>query len=410
MPEKCLWLTVKLVFVSCLLFSWGSSFSSLSRRICIRAQNSVSKLISMDRYIRDEIEEGYDYEDELERNYDHQGQEESQAWNSYAHRYNEVGDEQREPNSFDDGCDKHAHGNYECMLQSLQQNFEGVSGSLSNEDFPGLSTSSLHCKGFAGSEGSVLLQRSPPPPSSSSPWVNAARMPQRTSFQNVFNMEIHHRGNSEGPRGKGNELKKYTHNNPRHEGRGDRDGRGGQKWFSPKSNPIPCSDQPLLITIGPVCSGKTTYLKNYGNIIDIAIDDAPNSYRKMKIDDILLYSDSIGTNTNEERIFKQKYCERLKMKTLYERYKWILRSEQVQLLLLLADKITVDEFIENMQDTLADNFGGSTELCEMFIAIVLEIKFKMTSDISTIFKTKTIDIFCKGDDYLFVSNICRGIT
>ena len=135
MPEKCLWLTVKLVFVSCLLFSWGSSFSSLSRRICIRAQNSVSKLISMDRYIRDEIEEGYDYEDDLERNYDHQGQEESQVWNSYAHRYNEVGDEQREPNSFDDGCDKHAHGNYECMLQSLQQNFEGVSGSLSNEDW-----------------------------------------------------------------------------------------------------------------------------------------------------------------------------------------------------------------------------------------------------------------------------------
>lgn len=118
----------------------------------------------------------------------------------------------------------------------------------------------------------------------------------------------------------------------------------------------------------------------------------------MNIDDILLYTDSIGTNTKQERIFKQKYYQRLKLNTVFERYSMILQSEQVQLLFLFADKITIEEFVETMQSTFAENFGGSSELYELFISTVLEMKFEMSSrDFSDIFETASIDIFCKGN-------------
>ena len=84
----------------------------------------------------------------------------------------------------------------------------------------------------------------------------------------------------------------------------------------------------------------------------------------------------------------------------------ILHSEQVHVLFLFADKITIEEFMEAMESTIADNFGGSFELYELFISTVLEMKFEMSSkSFNDIFETATIDIFCKGNKTLYIDEI-----
>jgi signal recognition particle receptor subunit beta len=43
----------------------------------------------------------------------------------------------------------------------------------------------------------------------------------------------------------------------------------------------------LLITIGPQCAGKTTFLTTIPNTIDISIDDQPQTYEAVQVETVL---------------------------------------------------------------------------------------------------------------------------
>jgi ABC-type phosphate/phosphonate transport system ATPase subunit len=45
--------------------------------------------------------------------------------------------------------------------------------------------------------------------------------------------------------------------------------------------------KPLLITIGPQCAGKTTYLRNVEGAIDICNDDQKGTYELVEVKHIL---------------------------------------------------------------------------------------------------------------------------
>lgn len=44
---------------------------------------------------------------------------------------------------------------------------------------------------------------------------------------------------------------------------------------------------PLLITIGPQCAGKTTYLRTIPDCIDISIDNQPHTYEQVEVSTVL---------------------------------------------------------------------------------------------------------------------------
>ena len=50
---------------------------------------------------------------------------------------------------------------------------------------------------------------------------------------------------------------------------------------------IAMTSAPLLITIGPQCAGKTTYLRTIPDCIDISIDDQPHTYEPVDVSTVL---------------------------------------------------------------------------------------------------------------------------
>ena len=142
---------------------------------------------------------------------------------------------------------------------------------------------------------------------------------------------------------------------------------------------LPASSAQLLITIGPQCAGKTTYIRDYSrDVIDIAIDDAPGVYRKMKIADI------IGAAGELELLYRENVCSI----PLYERYKQVLDDEQGQILLLFTQQITFEEFEKKMGALLSEAEFAETK--RIFLEVVEEV---ITS--SVFFESETIDIFIR---------------
>ena len=70
---------------------------------------------------------------------------------------------------------------------------------------------------------------------------------------------------------------------------------------------------PLLITIGPQCCGKTTFIKNMGSVIDIAIDNIPQVYEKIPLEAIQALVDNKVTAINLSlRTYNMSISDRLK--------------------------------------------------------------------------------------------------
>jgi hypothetical protein len=59
----------------------------------------------------------------------------------------------------------------------------------------------------------------------------------------------------------------------------DREAYAAQLLEAPQPSP-----PPLVVTIGPQCSGKTTFLRKYMRIKDVAIDDVPGVYEKVLVE------------------------------------------------------------------------------------------------------------------------------
>lgn len=58
---------------------------------------------------------------------------------------------------------------------------------------------------------------------------------------------------------------------------------GSTTTKTPPGGLSPPAPLPLVITIGPQCSGKTTFLRKYRKIKDVSIDDVPSVYEKVPI-------------------------------------------------------------------------------------------------------------------------------
>jgi hypothetical protein len=90
----------------------------------------------------------------------------------------------------------------------------------------------------------------------------------------------------------------------------------------------------LLITIGPQCSGKTTFLSQYAHehlssIVDISMDAIPRTYEQISVRSILQYQETGLVNHNWERfVYRQ---------SLLLRITELLTTEQIALVLLFKE-------------------------------------------------------------------------
>lgn len=85
----------------------------------------------------------------------------------------------------------------------------------------------------------------------------------------------------------------------------------------------------LLITIGPQCAGKTTYLSSLGHVTDIAIDDIPGTYEKLSVVEILNYHEAGELTEPLRRVVYRKQ--------MYEHVDGTASIEQLPLLLYFCE-------------------------------------------------------------------------
>lgn len=90
----------------------------------------------------------------------------------------------------------------------------------------------------------------------------------------------------------------------------------------------------LLITIGPQCAGKTSYLANYSKennekVVDISMDDIDRTYERISVPMILEYQETGQYDLDWERnVYRQSILMRINE---------ILCTEQLPLVLLFKE-------------------------------------------------------------------------
>jgi RNase adaptor protein for sRNA GlmZ degradation len=85
----------------------------------------------------------------------------------------------------------------------------------------------------------------------------------------------------------------------------------------------------LIITIGPQCSGKTTYLAQLPDVADIAIDNMPGTYEQISVQSIIKYQET-GRAPSE-------WLRTVYKRTLFDRLSDLENSAQLPLLLLFVE-------------------------------------------------------------------------
>jgi hypothetical protein len=98
-----------------------------------------------------------------------------------------------------------------------------------------------------------------------------------------------------------------------------------------------CSPSQLLITIGPQCAGKTSFLTNYSEVqglqdqevLDVSLDNMTRTYEKITVRSILNYQ--------ETGIYDLEWERNVYRQTLFQRIQDIFVTEQVPLLLLFTN-------------------------------------------------------------------------
>ena len=118
-------------------------------------------------------------------------------------------------------------------------------------------------------------------------------------------------------------------------------------WKMMFSSHHPATLPPLLVTIGPQCAGKTTYLSNIPHVIDITMDDQPFTYAALPKEGILRYIKHRRSEFNSCAILNPSLNSFLRSperdrrvfgKYLYEnRVAELLDSEQLLLLQRFTD-------------------------------------------------------------------------
>jgi hypothetical protein len=98
------------------------------------------------------------------------------------------------------------------------------------------------------------------------------------------------------------------------------------------SSPTNSSSAQLLITIGPQCSGKTSYLTSYcqdHDVLDVSIDNMTRTYEKISVSSIIDYQETGLYDLEWERnVYKQ---------SLFQRIQDIFITEQLPLLFLFTE-------------------------------------------------------------------------
>jgi ABC-type uncharacterized transport system ATPase subunit len=89
------------------------------------------------------------------------------------------------------------------------------------------------------------------------------------------------------------------------------------------------SDRRMLVTIGPQCAGKTTYLSSFGSVTDVTIDDMIGTYEKISVDDIINYQ--------ERGLLTASLCRKVCNKALFEFVDKTASVEQLPILLYFTE-------------------------------------------------------------------------
>lgn len=134
----------------------------------------------------------------------------------------------------------------------------------------------------------------------------------------------------------------------------------------------------LLITIGPQCAGKTTFLSSIGGAIDVTVDEQPGTYERVAIKHVVSILQTKKDNKIRERVvYKRKLYE--------ERVAELLYAEQGLLLQLFTN--VSDIFITScglyhslVQLTSPEKFSSAissviqeSSLRELFISVALRL-------------------------------------
>ena len=95
----------------------------------------------------------------------------------------------------------------------------------------------------------------------------------------------------------------------------------------------------VYVTIGPQCSGKTTYLSQHDNMLDISMDNVPGTYEKVSVTAIQNYHETGKLDCLLKRVH-QRY--------LYEYIDELQSGEQLALLLYFTGDINAKELRQHL--------------------------------------------------------------
>ena len=144
--------------------------------------------------------------------------------------------------------------------------------------------------------------------------------------------------------------------------------------------PTPKGTQPVIIPIGPQCSGKTTYLASRGNVMDCNIDEVQGVYIKVSVQDLLHSSEK-----RKQEAFKQI----VNGTSMHVRCSEVMSGEQGLVFLLLNGAISLEIFIERL---LALELGAS-DVIPLFLQVISEQAEILGSEFSM--KSSTVDIYIR---------------
>lgn len=134
---------------------------------------------------------------------------------------------------------------------------------------------------------------------------------------------------------------------------------------------------PLLITIGPQACGKTTFLKNLGDVRDIAIDDVPECYEKIPCTIVNNFLDAPSASIPHihrnvmgipvsERLLDQKTREQLTVLRLFSQ-KVSLDQAIAYFGMSIDDEIMRGVLINTVSNMYIDGFQMESKTMDLFI-------------------------------------------
>eukprot|EP00602_Paraphysomonas_sp_CaronLab_P004470 CAMPEP_0185033970 /NCGR_PEP_ID=MMETSP1103-20130426/23423_1 /TAXON_ID=36769 /ORGANISM="Paraphysomonas bandaiensis, Strain Caron Lab Isolate" /LENGTH=333 /DNA_ID=CAMNT_0027570433 /DNA_START=136 /DNA_END=1137 /DNA_ORIENTATION=+ len=135
----------------------------------------------------------------------------------------------------------------------------------------------------------------------------------------------------------------------------------------------------MIITIGPQCAGKSTYLNSIPGIQDISIDDMSRTYASVPVRDVLYYNETGCLTDNLSRMVYKK--------SLLDRIYDLQGSEQIPLMFLFCNEFSPEEFCSCIDGFMSPD---DAELMRVAAMNLYNNGYRMVSPIIDIFIPEAI--------------------